>query len=85
MVENKNRLFLLSLSHVRLCDLLECSPVGSSLHEILQARMLEWVAIFLLLPNPGLNLRHLCLLLCGWIFYLLSHRGSSKNRLRNGK
>ena len=28
-----------------LCDLMECSPPGSSVHWILQARILEWVAI----------------------------------------
>ena len=28
-----------------LCDLLDCSPPGSSVHRILQVRMLEWVAI----------------------------------------
>ena len=28
-----------------LCDPMECSPPGSSLHGILQARVLEWVAI----------------------------------------
>ena len=28
------------------CDLLDCSPPGSSVHGILQARVLEWVAIF---------------------------------------
>ena len=27
------------------CDPMDCSPPGSSLHEILQVRMLEWVAI----------------------------------------
>ena len=27
-----------------LCDLMDCSPLGSSIHGILQARMLEWVA-----------------------------------------
>jgi len=27
-----------------LCDLLDCSPPGSSVHEILQARILEWIA-----------------------------------------
>ena len=27
------------------CDPLDCNPVSSSLHEILQARILEWVAI----------------------------------------
>jgi len=39
-------LFLLLLSHVRLFwDLMNCSPLGSSVHGILQARILEWVAI----------------------------------------
>ena len=28
-----------------LCNLMDCSPPGSSVHKILQARMLEWVAI----------------------------------------
>ena len=32
-------------SHVLLCDPTDCSPPGSSLHGILQARLLEWVAI----------------------------------------
>ena len=36
-----------SLSRVRptLCDPVDCSPPGSSIHGILQARILEWVAI----------------------------------------
>ena len=28
-----------------LCDLMDCSLPGSSIHRILQARILEWVAI----------------------------------------
>ena len=28
-----------------ICDPMDCSPPGSSLHGILQARVLEWVAI----------------------------------------
>ena len=28
-----------------LCDFMDCSPPGSSLHGILQARILEWVAM----------------------------------------
>ena len=32
--------------HVQLfCDLMDCSPPGSSVHRILQARILEWVAM----------------------------------------
>jgi len=34
------------LSSVRLCDLMDCSLLGSSVHGIFQARILEWVAIF---------------------------------------
>ena len=32
-------------SYLTLCDPLDCSPPGSSVHGIFQARMLEWVAI----------------------------------------
>ena len=32
-----------------LCDPMDCSPPGSSVHEILQARILEWIAC----PPPG--------------------------------
>ena len=33
------------LSHVWLCYPMDCSPTGSSIHGILQARILGWVAI----------------------------------------
>ena len=33
------------LSHLRLCDPIDCSPPGSSIRAICQARILEWVAI----------------------------------------
>ena len=32
-------------SRVQLCDPIDCSLSGSSVHEILQARILEWVAM----------------------------------------
>ena len=32
-------------SSLTLCDPMDCSPPGSSVHGILQARTLEWVAI----------------------------------------
>ena len=34
---------------------MDCSPLGSSVHGISQARILEWVAIYSsnFLPNPG--------------------------------
>ena len=36
---------------------MDCSPPGPSVHGILQARMLEWVAFLSLgaLPNPGIE------------------------------
>ena len=36
---------MLSLSHGGLYDPIDCIPPGSSVHGILQARILEWVAI----------------------------------------
>ena len=58
---------LSSFSHIQLCVTLWtlCSPLGSSVHGIIQARILKWVAmpfsrgIFL---TQGLNLHLLCLL-----------------------
>ena len=44
------RMYVLSrFSRVRLCDPTDCSPPGSSVHGILQARVLEWVAM----PSSG--------------------------------
>ena len=36
---------LVTQSCLTLCDPMDCSPLGSSVHGILQARILEWVAI----------------------------------------
>ena len=36
---------LVTQSCPTLCDPMDCSPPGSSVHVILQARILEWVAI----------------------------------------
>ena len=36
-------------SCLTLCDPMDCSPTGSSVHRILQARILEWVVF----PTPG--------------------------------
>ena len=36
---------LVAKSCPTLCDPMDCSPPGSSVHEIFQARILEWVAI----------------------------------------
>ena len=46
-------------SCLTLCDPVDCSPSGSSIHGILQARMLEWVAISFSrdLLDPGIEPR----------------------------
>ena len=48
---------LVTQSCPTLCDPMACSPPGSSVHGILQARILEWVAIssFRDLPDPGIE------------------------------
>ena len=45
------------LSQVQLCNPVNCSPPGFSLHGIFQARILEWVAISYSgdLPNLGMK------------------------------
>ena len=61
-----------------LCNPMDCSPPSSSVHGILQARILEWVAIsFSRESTQGLNP---CLLhLLHWqADYQLSHWGSPK-------
>ena len=55
---------------------MDCGPPGSSIHGILQARILEWVAISFsrgIFPTQGLNLG---LLHCRQILYHLSCQGS---------
>ena len=57
---------------------MDCSPPGSSVHGILQARVLDWVAISFsrgIVPIEGLNLG---LLQCRQILYHLSHQQSPK-------
>ena len=43
-------------SCLTLCDPMDCSLPGSSIHGIFQARILEWVAVSFpgYLPNPGI-------------------------------
>ena len=46
-----------SLSRVRLCDPMDCSLPGFSVHGIFQARVPEWFAISFSgdLPDPGIE------------------------------
>ena len=62
------------LSHVGLWDPVDCSPPGSSVHGILQARMLESVAMPFSNGCSQPRDRPLSLLHCKQIFYHLSHK-----------
>ena len=44
-------------SHPTLCDPMDCSPPGSSVHRVLQTRILEWTTCLLPgdLPNTGIK------------------------------
>ena len=64
-------LLLVTQSCLTLCDPTDCNPPGSPVHEILQARILEWVAIFSskgIFPTQGSNpsLLHLLHLQAGF-------------------
>ena len=63
-----------------LCDPRDCSSPGSSVHGILQARILEWVHFLLqgIFPTQGLNSVPLY---CRRILYHLSHQGSPDDLL----
>ena len=67
-------------SCLTLCNSMDCSLPGSSFHGILQASILEWIAIPFskgIFPTQELNpaLQH-----CRKILYPLSHQGSPRNR-----
>ena len=59
-----------------LCDLIDYSPPGASVHQILQARILEWVAIPFCRISSWLRDRTWVYVLCRWILYCLNHQGN---------
>ena len=60
---------LVAQSCPTLCNPMDCSPPGSSVHGILQARIMKW-----LFPSPGIfPTWNLGLLHCRWILYCMSH------------
>ena len=67
---------LVTQSCLTLCDPVDCSPPGSSVHGILQARILEWVAIpFSRESSPSRDQTWVSYI-TGRFFYSLSHQGS---------
>ena len=73
VVNTEGDVNLLSRS-VSLCNSMDCSPPGSSVRGVLQARMLESIAISFSrdLPNPGIEPGLLWLLYCRQILHHLS-------------
>ena len=62
-----------------LCNSMDCSPPGPSVHGIFQARILEQVTISFstgIILTQGSNPSLQCLLHCRWVLYQLSHEGS---------
>ena len=57
------------------CDPMDCSLPGSSVHEIVQVRIPEWVAISFSRGSSQPRNRTLCFLHCRQILYPLSHQG----------
>ena len=68
----------------QLClTLCNCRPPGCSVHGILQARILEWIAIpFSRRSSQPRDQTQLFLLHCRQILYHLSHKGSPTAKLR---
>ena len=65
-------------SYQTLCNPMDCSPTGSSVHGLFQARILEWVAISYPgdLPKPGRKLSSLVSPALAGRFLPLRHLGS---------
>ena len=59
-----------------LCDLMDCSPPGSSVRGILQARILEWVAVPSSRGSSQARNRTQVSSIGRQILYHLSHQGS---------
>ena len=67
---------LVTQSCLTLCDPVDCSPLGSSVRGIIQARILEWVAV--LSSRRSSRPRDQIWVSCiadGFLYYL-SHQGS---------
>ena len=63
---------------------MDCSSPGSSVHEILQARIMEWVAISYYRGSSQPRDQTLVSYIGRWVLYQLSHWGSSKIRFLGG-
>ena len=80
-------LCLLTQSCMALCDLMDCSPPGPFVHGILQARILEWVAVpssrGSSWPRDRIQVSHRQILYC-LSYLLLSHSVESDSLRPHG-
>jgi len=83
IISNTKVKVLIAISYLTLCDPMDYCPPGSSVHRLLQARILERVAITFSvdLPNPGMkprspSLQKDYLVHCRNILYHLKHQES---------
>ena len=67
---------LVAQSCPTLCDSMDCSPPGSSVRGISEARVLEWVAVYSSPGDPQNQGSNLGLLHCRQLLYCLSHHGN---------
>ena len=64
-------------SHLTLCDPMNCSPPGSSVHGILQARILGWVSVPFSRGSSRPMDQTWVSCIVRQILYCLSHRGAA--------
>ena len=62
------KLLFSSLSHIQLCELMDSSLPGTSVHGIFQARILEWVATSFFRGSSNLGMEPLSPALTGRFF-----------------
>ena len=74
---------LVAKSCLTLCDPMDCSPQGSSVHGILQARILEWVAISFSRASSQPRNRTQASCIIGRFFYQLSRKGDKWRQLKD--
>ena len=88
-----SQLCLAAQSCLILCDPMDCSPPGSSIHGILQARILEWIAMpcFRGSSQPRVWTQVSRLLHWWWVLYHWSHqrirkyKGETNGKVRKEK
>ena len=72
-------------SRLTLCDPMDCNPPGSSVHEILQARILEWIALPSSRGSSQLRDQTRVSCIAGGFFTVWTTRGAQENRKEGGK